>query len=366
MEGGTFALAEQDTIPLRLNHPARADARALVGAALVGSALGLVLGASYLAGGASRSAVSHARVARVAAAAAQGYSEAALQREADSMNAGALAIARRHDPLDGANNEPPGYLSSQFASRLERDSGPNDFNTDLIKANLTTPVVQQVLPAAPLRMSTVNPLAGARELDCLADAVYYEARGEGSAGQAAVAQVVLNRVRHPAYPHSVCGVVFQGSQSRTCQFSFACDGSMRRGKEAMAWRRAKSVAARALGGFVMDAVGTAVSFHTTSVAPGWSMTRVAQVGSHIFYRFGRARVMKASTTYTPAPVADSVPETQPRLILASAVVEQPRKPAMGGPAGAPKEPASAANAEAKPAATAMAEKLLAADRGKAS
>ena len=77
-----------------------------------------------------------------------------------------------------------------------------------------------------------NALQSSRELECLADAVYYEARGETPSGQAAVAQVVMNRVRHPAFPKSICGVVFQGAYNRTgCQFSFACDGSMRRARD---------------------------------------------------------------------------------------------------------------------------------------
>jgi hypothetical protein len=84
----------------------------------------------------------------------------------------------------------------------------------------------------------------AASLQCLTAAVYYEARSEGQEGQRAVAQVVLNRVRHPAFPKSVCGVVYQGSQRRTgCQFSFTCDGSLRARREAGAWARARQVAA---------------------------------------------------------------------------------------------------------------------------
>jgi spore germination cell wall hydrolase CwlJ-like protein len=331
---------------LLLNHSARTDARALAGAAFVGSALGIVLGASYLAGGTTRAAVDHARVARLAALAAHGYSEAALRSEAEAMTPGALAVARRHDPFSADGAPSRDYEASQFAARLERPSAGGGFKSGLMKANLVSAAV------APLRMSDANPLAASRELDCLAAAVYYEARGEGSAGQAAVAQVVLNRMRHPAFPHSICGVVFQGAQRHSCQFSFACDGSMRRGKEPAAWRRAKAVAARALGGYVMAAVGAATNFHTTGVRPGWSMVRVAQIGSHVFYSFGgRARTVLKSApgVYTPAPVRKAEPE-QPQLILASAVTEQPLKPeklAAGGPAGTPQEPASASKAEAK-------------------
>ena len=334
-----------------LKNPARTDARALAGAALVGSALGIVLGASYLAGGTAHSALAHARVARLAAAASHGYSEAALQSEANAMGPGAVAVARRHDPFSDVGADARDYQASQFAARLERRSDAGGFKAGLMKANLITSTAASV---APLRMSDANPLAAARELDCLAAAVYYEARGEGSAGQAAVAQVVLNRMRHPAFPHSICGVVFQGAQSHNCQFSFACDGSMRRGKETAAWSRAKGVAARALGGYVMSAVGAATKFHTTGVSPGWSMTRVAQIGSHVFYSFGgrgRAIFKSAPGVYTPAPSAPRKVEgeQQPQLILAAAVTEHPVEPeklGVGGPSGAAPEPASAGKADA--------------------
>jgi hypothetical protein len=103
-----------------------------------------------------------------------------------------------------------------------------------------------------------------------------------------VAQVVLNRVRHPAYPNSVCGVVFQGSQRSTgCQFSFTCDGSMRRRPEPSALDRARRIASDALSGSVFEPVGLATHYHTTAVRPWWaaSLNRAITVGSHIFYRW---------------------------------------------------------------------------------
>ena len=130
--------------------------------------------------------------------------------------------------------------------------------------------------------------ASPRELECLTSAVYFEARGETPAGQAAVAQVVLNRVRHPAFPKSVCGVVYQGAVSHACQFSFVCDGQMRRVHEAAAWTRAHAIAARALDGYVMAGVGRATHFHVTRLGHIWGsgMVRVARVGGHDFYAFG--------------------------------------------------------------------------------
>ena len=126
-----------------------------------------------------------------------------------------------------------------------------------------------------------------RALDCLTQAVYYEARSESLDGQRAVAQVVLNRVRNPAYPNSVCGTVYEGSRRATgCQFSFTCDGSLARRREPSAWGRAAEIANAALAGFVYAPVGTATYYHTSAINPWWAakVTRVAAIGAHIFYR----------------------------------------------------------------------------------
>ncbi|WP_338465538.1 cell wall hydrolase [Novosphingobium sp. ZN18A2] len=125
-------------------------------------------------------------------------------------------------------------------------------------------------------------------LRCLTQAVYYEAATEPLEGRRAVAQVVLNRVRHPAYPNSVCGVVYEGSQRSTgCQFSFTCDGSLLRRPMPGPWRAAEAVAKAALGGAVDQGVGTATNYHADYVLPRWAFTlaKIEQVGRHIFYRF---------------------------------------------------------------------------------
>jgi spore germination cell wall hydrolase CwlJ-like protein len=127
-----------------------------------------------------------------------------------------------------------------------------------------------------------------RARDCLAAAVHYEAASEGAIGQRAVAQVVLNRVRHPAFPNSVCDVVFQGSTRVTgCQFTFTCDGSLRRVPNPIAWQRALRIADDALAGWVETTVGTATHYHANWVAPYWrtSLTKLATIGAHIFYRW---------------------------------------------------------------------------------
>jgi spore germination cell wall hydrolase CwlJ-like protein len=126
-------------------------------------------------------------------------------------------------------------------------------------------------------------------LKCLTQAVYYEAAVEPLTGRRAVAQVVLNRVRHPAYPNSVCGVVYQGAERRTgCQFSFTCDGSLLRGPAAGPWREAKAVARAALAGKVEPSVGTSTHYHADYILPKWAfeLGKITQIGRHIFYRFG--------------------------------------------------------------------------------
>ena len=125
-------------------------------------------------------------------------------------------------------------------------------------------------------------------LKCLTQAVYYEAAVEPIAGRRAVAQVVLNRVLHPAYPKSVCGVVYQGSERHTgCQFSFTCDGALLRGPAAGPWREAQAAAAAALAGYVDPNVGTATFYHADYVLPKWAyqLGKITQIGRHIFYRF---------------------------------------------------------------------------------
>ncbi|MEO1222004.1 MAG: cell wall hydrolase [Pseudomonadota bacterium] len=127
----------------------------------------------------------------------------------------------------------------------------------------------------------------ARAANCLAQAIWYEAASESEAGQRAVAQVVLNRVKHPSWPGSVCGVVYQGSSRSTgCQFTFTCDGSLRRQASGRSWARAQNIAADALAGSVYEPIGHATHYHTLWVNPYWasSLDHVGTIGAHRFYR----------------------------------------------------------------------------------
>lgn len=348
---------------------ARATACALAGGLMLGSGVGLVLGGAYWMGETAQAQVAHARAARLAEAAAQGFSQRALQSEMKAMGPGAVALAQAHDPFIGQVLR--GRQSADVIGKFGVRAGGPTTPVSALPAALT----RVSAPAAqPFHFSDGGALQSARDLACLTDAVYYEARGENAAGQAAVAQVVLNRVRHPAFPKSVCGVVFQRAGSGDgCQFSFACDGSMRHAREPDAWRRAEEVAARALDGAVMASIGNATHFHVAGLDPGWGprLLRVAQVGLHVFYRFGGSAGRPGSFNGEPQhsaagtgddvrlPTADGAPTGQ--FILASATTSAPADkapaPAPAAPQAkaAPRDATSAAAARPKDAAPDKAE-----------
>ncbi|MDZ7824460.1 MAG: cell wall hydrolase [Ahrensia sp.] len=127
-----------------------------------------------------------------------------------------------------------------------------------------------------------------QEQQCLAEGIYFEARGEPEAGQAAVAQVILNRVRNPSYPNTICGVVYQNkSWFNRCQFSFACDGIRDRVSSRASWKTAQEIAtAVSVGRIWFKEVGSSTHYHATYVSPPWArkMKRVGKIGLHIFYR----------------------------------------------------------------------------------
>src|SRR4051812_47599906 len=157
-----------------------------------------------------------------------------------------------------------------------------------LQINQAIPVAAGPNPAAAPFAFKGNAAARSQALTCLASAVYYEAGNQDSDGERAVAQVVLNRVRHPAFPSSVCGVVYEGSTRVTgCQFTFTCDGSLYRQPDADGWKRAWQVAAAALSGYVYAPVGWATHYHANYVVPTWasSMAKNAVVGAHLFYRW---------------------------------------------------------------------------------
>ena len=170
---------------------------------------------------------------------------------------------------------------------------------EALKVNSEIPVASGPNPAAAPFVFKGNATARNQALQCLASAVYYEAGNQDEEGARAVAQVVLNRVRHPAFPSTVCGVVYEGSTRPTgCQFTFTCDGSLAREPDAEGWLRAKTVAEAALAGFVYSPVGWATHYHADYVLPTWasSMAKNAIVGAHLFYRWSGSWGQSAAFT----------------------------------------------------------------------
>jgi hypothetical protein len=149
---------------------------------------------------------------------------------------------------------------------------------------------------------SLDSLRASGDQHCLATAIYYEARSQSLEGQEAVAQVIMNRVGKSQFADSVCGVVAQGGERHGCQFSFVCDGSMRRPpRNAVAWATAEDVAARTLRGTVASRVGAATFYHANYVSPWWSkvLPRVAQIGAHIFYDGLDSAVSSALRSVSP-------------------------------------------------------------------
>jgi spore germination cell wall hydrolase CwlJ-like protein len=153
-------------------------------------------------------------------------------------------------------------------------------------ANAAIPFVPGPVTPAPRFVFHGTPASRLQATECLATVAIYEA-GDDPRAQKAVMQVVLNRVRTPGFPKTVCGVVYQGAGLKTgCQFSFACDGSVQRRPERAGWIAARRAASRALAGSVDAEVGTATHYHTDWIVPYWigSLDKIAKVDTHIFYR----------------------------------------------------------------------------------
>jgi spore germination cell wall hydrolase CwlJ-like protein len=148
------------------------------------------------------------------------------------------------------------------------------------------PVVQAAEAPRPAADAVMTQLLA--EHKCLSEVLYYEARGESAGGQKAIAEVVFHRMNHGDYGHSICAVVYEGANHSGCQFSFTCNGDMKRAKQAGAWREAEALAAKILTGQVSlkNATSGAVNFHAVSVSPDWAdtMDKTTQIGNHIFYR----------------------------------------------------------------------------------
>jgi spore germination cell wall hydrolase CwlJ-like protein len=190
--------------------------------------------------------------------------------------------------------------------------------TDRLESRVPAPKIAESLTQAEVAGAQL-----AAQSECLAEVMYYEARGEGVEGEKAVAEVVLQRTRNPNYPRTVCGVVYEGvvaGRKTGCQFSFACDGSVRRPRDMTVWPHVRLLAEKIMAGQVRlgGETGNAIAFHTIDVSPVWAgtMLKTTQIGRHVFYRFMPREALRQPVSAT-APQASA--EVQPQVQVSGAV-----------------------------------------------
>jgi exopolysaccharide biosynthesis WecB/TagA/CpsF family protein len=220
---------------------------------------------------------------------------------------------------------PPATMAKALATlpppNLLRPISPEEAS----KENAERPFVERPDTPASRFVLRTDSEDRSRALECLAQAVYYEAASEGTDGGRAVAQVVLNRMRHPGYPSSVCGVVYEGADRTTgCQFTFTCDGSLLRTPIASLWNRSRKIAEEALAGRVFAPVGHATHYHADYVLPYWadSLDKTVQIGRHIFYRLRSSLGDKASFFQRYAGREPALPTLASPTVIPSEAVTQ--------------------------------------------
>jgi spore germination cell wall hydrolase CwlJ-like protein len=278
------------------------------------------------------------------------------------IGAGLLANVNRGPDLNAkiremAGKPVPAPQSAVAPLNLVKPLTPEE----AIKANEERPF--DATPDTPARQFKLLADQNSRgnAIDCLTQAVYYEAATEGPDGQRAVAQVVLNRMRHPGFPSTVCGVVYQGSQLPTgCQFTFTCDGSLARTPVAALWARARKIAEDALAGHVFAPVGHATHYHADYVLPYWadSLAKQVQIGHHIFYRLKGGLGTEAAFSQRYAGKEPDLPPAPSTVAVASEATAQAENLLNSGLTG-DKPPTVAADAAGIAAAGAPKQVLLA-------
>ena len=268
-----------------------------------------------------------------------------------------LSLAMNGGPGLGDPSDPRSLAAGASAVELMTAQAirPLDPNSAQ-QINAAIPIAGTGPAASPFALRFASEADRMRSLQCLTEAIYYESARESVDGQRAVAQVILNRVRHPAYPNSVCAVVFQGHERRTgCQFSFTCDGSLGRPPMAPYWQNARRVAEEALAGYVHAPVGYSTHYHANYVVPYWasSLVKSANIGTHIFYRWtggwGRPgaftdryagvepEIVRRRTAPPPLPGSPQQMLVDARDAAAAAAAEQAAAQGLippGGPSGA--------------------------------
>ena len=205
-------------------------------------------------------------------------------------------IAPRVSSLLGAERK---FVGSVGDDRLKKVTEPFLDKTGAIDRSGENSRVAAVAPSAAIRpeprpvtysrkfLSKLPKATGGADQRCLAEALYFEARGESVKGQFAVAEVILNRVDHPLYPETVCGVVNQGTGRKwQCQFTYTCDGLAEVIRERRAYDRVSKIAKLMIDGSERRLTAGATHYHTTAVNPKWNKAfpKTAKIGSHLFYR----------------------------------------------------------------------------------
>ena len=233
-------------------------------AALAGAGISVVVVAFAAATGATAQGVTDVEVSRSTSATAMGLS-ADLAEDLSGVLDQLMAVEQAS--LSGVTERRLRLIASPYRDRTPNADDPRPMSAAALDA----------LPEA----------TGDADWHCLTEALYFEARGEPVEGQYAVAEVILNRVDHPAYPATVCGVVGQGSaQAPACQFSYACDGIPEVITDPAAWHRLGLIARVMLDGAPRDLTEGATHFHAGWVNPDWARLypRTAEIGIHHFYR----------------------------------------------------------------------------------
>lgn len=240
-----------------------------------------------------------------------------------SLVLGAFALAGGGAWWALTHGQPPPRRTPTVAAMAPPPIEPHLYKplapADALAENATLPFsAAPVERAAPviIPLGSADAVGRRSAIDCLTAAIYYEAAQESGQGKRGVAQVILNRARHPAFPSSICGVVYQGAERRTgCQFTFTCDGSLGRRPSREGWNSARAIALAALSGVVEPSVGMATHYHADYVVPYWarSLAKITQVGHHIFYRWpgGWGR----RTAFTQSISQEQLLADQPQLNL---------------------------------------------------
>jgi spore germination cell wall hydrolase CwlJ-like protein len=240
--------------------------------------------------------------------------------KADRLNPTTSEVALTAPPAGRAENSL--FMNASYSSPFNAD-----FQVDAFRPTVDEIAYQASPDALEFRYKgETQPEFEDRERRCLSTAIYFEARGESKRGQIAVAQVILNRVRSPLFPETICGVVFQGQMRKGCQFSFACDGHTDNPRNKEQWGLAQGLAKEVMSGDQwLPEVGYSTFYHANYVKPRWArhMRRIDKIGQHIFYK---NRNEKPYTIEASAdPVDDGADSNasgyllSPTLSLASAV-----------------------------------------------